>query len=58
MPSYEEVSPMSDDQRRQDDSYFALDASAGLYHEPQADGVPYDEELEPFSREHQKQARR
>ena len=49
---------MSDDQRRQDDSYFALDASAGLYHEPQADGVPYDEELEPFSREHQKQARR
>ncbi|HSF15079.1 MAG TPA: hypothetical protein VLK65_05965 [Vicinamibacteria bacterium] len=27
------------------------DVSEGLYHEAQADGVPYDEELEPFTRE-------
>lgn len=29
----------------------AVDASEGLYHEPQADGVPYDEDIEPFTRE-------
>lgn len=28
-----------------------LDTSVGLYHEAQADGVPYDEDLEPFTRE-------
>ena len=25
--------------------------SESLYHEPQADGVPYDEELEPFAKD-------
>ena len=29
----------------------ALDVSEGLYHEAQADGVPYDEQLEPFTRD-------
>jgi hypothetical protein len=32
-----------------DDAFQSLDASAGLYHEAQADGVPYDEESESFS---------
>jgi hypothetical protein len=27
------------------------DFSEGLYHEAQADGVPYDEHLEPFTRD-------
>ncbi len=27
------------------------DDAVGLYHEAQADGVPYDEELEPFTRD-------
>ncbi len=27
-----------------------LSDSEGLYHEAQADGVPYDEELEPFTK--------
>ena len=25
--------------------------SEGLYHEAQADGIPYDDELEPFTKE-------
>ncbi|GEM_PF-3742925 len=28
-----------------------LNDSEGLYHEAQADGVPYDEELEPFTKD-------
>jgi hypothetical protein len=32
-----------------DDVFQSLDASAGLYHEAQADGVPYDEESDSFS---------
>ena len=27
------------------------DTSQALYHEAQADGVPYDEDLEPFTKE-------
>lgn len=34
-----------------DSSADALDVSEGLYHEAQADGVPYDEQLEPFTRD-------
>ena len=41
---------MTDDKRREPDSE-PLDTSEGLYHEAQADGVPYDESLEPFTRE-------
>ena len=41
---------MTDDKRREPDSE-SLDVSEGLYHEAQADGVPYDESLEPFTRE-------
>ena len=29
----------------------SMEVSEGLYHEAQADGVPYDEELEPFTKE-------
>ena len=29
----------------------SLNDSEGLYHEAQADGVPYDEELEPFTKD-------
>jgi hypothetical protein len=29
----------------------ASDFAEGLYHEAQADGVPYDEDLEPFTKE-------
>lgn len=29
----------------------APDFAEGLYHEAQADGVPYDEDLEPFTKE-------
>jgi hypothetical protein len=32
-----------------------MELSQALYHEPQADGVPYDEDLEPFSKETQQQ---
>jgi hypothetical protein len=28
---------------------YPLDASAGLYHEAQADGVPYEEDPAPFT---------
>jgi hypothetical protein len=41
---------MTDDMRSELDS-DPLDVSEGLYHEAQADGVPYDESLEPFTRE-------
>jgi len=42
---------MSDMIERRDSDFFASDGSAGLYHEAQADGVPYDEDIEPFTRE-------
>jgi hypothetical protein len=48
---------MSDDRGGKEDEFYAMDASAGLYHEAQADGVPYDEDLEPFSRDAQKHTR-
>ena len=32
-----------------DEAFQSLDASAGLYHEAQADGVPYDEDSDSFS---------
>jgi hypothetical protein len=48
---------MSDELGRKDDGFYARDASAGLYHEAQADGVPYDEDLEPFTRDAQKHTR-
>ena len=41
---------MTDDKGRELDSE-PLDVSEGLYHEAQADGVPYDESLEPFTNE-------
>jgi hypothetical protein len=44
---------MTEQSYREDDGFYALDTSAGLYHEAQADGVPYDEEIEPFTRETQ-----
>lgn len=34
--------------RKEDVSSYPLDASAGLYHEAQADGVPYEEDAGPF----------
>jgi hypothetical protein len=42
---------MSDTTERTDSEYHALDGTTGLYHEAQADGVPYDEDIEPFTRE-------
>ncbi|MGH9321565.1 MAG: hypothetical protein ACRD21_27375 [Vicinamibacteria bacterium] len=45
---------MSIDERgREDQGFEPLDASAGLYHEAQADGVPYEEGQEPFSHEYE-----
>ena len=41
---------MSDPSRRDIETDYA-DFSEGLYHEAQADGVPYDEDLEPFTKE-------
>jgi hypothetical protein len=41
-----------------DESFTTLDASAGLYHEAQADGVPYDEDSEPFTAERDNDSRR
>jgi len=32
----------------------APDFAEGLYHEAQADGVPYDEDLEPFTKDRPK----
>lgn len=42
---------MSDNTERRDSEFYAFDGAAGLYHEAQADGVPYDEDIEPFTRE-------
>jgi hypothetical protein len=39
------------DERGKDDGFSPLDASAGLYHEAQADGFPYDEEPGRFDEE-------
>jgi hypothetical protein len=39
---------MKNEKPRKEDVSYPLDASAGLYHEAQADGVPYEEEPAPF----------
>jgi hypothetical protein len=39
---------MIDERGKKDEGFPPLDASAGLYHEAQADGVPYDEDPGPF----------
>jgi hypothetical protein len=36
------------DDRGRDEGFTALDSSAGLYHEAQADGFPYDEDPGPL----------
>jgi hypothetical protein len=41
---------MKNEKTRKDDAVsHPLDASAGLYHEAQADGVPYEEDPAPFA---------
>jgi len=40
---------MKNEKARKEDVTYPLDASAGLYHEAQADGVPYEEEPGPFA---------
>ena len=42
---------MTDSRDRKDIEDEPQDYAEGLYHEAQADGVPYDEELEPFTRD-------
>ncbi len=42
---------MSDNGDRKGNEDEEQDFTEGLYHEAQADGVPYDEDLEPFTRE-------
>ena len=42
---------MTDNGDRKDIEDDAPDFAEGLYHEAQADGVPYDEDLEPFTKE-------
>ena len=42
---------MSDNGDRKDIEDGEQDFTEGLYHEAQADGVPYDEDLEPFAKE-------
>ena len=42
---------MIDERGKKDEGFPPLDASAGLYHEAQADGVPYDEDPAPFDEE-------
>ncbi len=42
---------MIDEWGKKDEAYPPLDASAGLYHEAQADGVPYAEDSAPFDEE-------
>ena len=42
MSDNRDIKPTEDD---------APDFAEGLYHEAQADGVPYDEDLEPFAKE-------
>jgi hypothetical protein len=39
------------DDQRKDEKPSPLDASAGLYHEAQADGFPYDEDAGRFDEE-------
>jgi hypothetical protein len=39
------------DERGKDEGLSPLDTSAGLYHEAQADGFPYDEEPGRFDEE-------
>lgn len=39
---------MTDNRDRRD---IEEDQAEGLYHEAQADGVPYDEDLEPFTKD-------
>jgi hypothetical protein len=39
------------DERGKDEGLSALDTSAGLYHETQADGFPYDDEPGRFDEE-------
>jgi hypothetical protein len=41
---------MIDDQRK-NEGFAPLDSSAGLYHEAQADGFPYDDEPRPLDEE-------
>ena len=42
---------MTDSRDRKDIEDEPQDHAEGLYHEAQADGVPYDEDLEPFTRD-------
>lgn len=42
---------MNDNRDRKDIEDEAQDFAESLYHEAQADGVPYDEDLEPFTRD-------
>ena len=39
------------DSKDRKDIELEVDFAEGLYHEAQADGVPYDEDLEPFTRD-------
>lgn len=42
---------MIDDSRGKNEGFAPLDSSAGLYHEAQADGFPYDEDPGPSDEE-------
>jgi hypothetical protein len=42
---------MTDNGERRDTESDERDTTESLYHEAQADGVPYDEGLEPFTRD-------
>ena len=42
---------MSDNGDQRDVEAECAYLAEGLYHEAQADGVPYDEDLEPFTKE-------
>ena len=42
---------MSDNKDKKVSDDDEQDVAEGLYHEAQADGVPYDEDLEPFAKD-------
>lgn len=42
---------MTDNGEQRDIEDAGQDSAEALYHEAQADGVPYDESLEPFTRD-------
>lgn len=42
---------MTDNGESRDNETEMAEFAEGLYHEAQADGVPYDEDLEPFTKD-------